>query len=67
MGRGKKEDGHWMQQAFAHNKGALHKSLHVPVGQKISEKKMDKALHSSNGLTRKRAQAAENAKHARGL
>lgn len=67
MGRSKKEDNHWMQKAFAHNKGALHKSLHVAQGDKIPDRKLQKAVHSLNPLTRKRAQAAENAKHSRGL
>lgn len=62
-----KDNKKWMQEAFAHNKGALHKTLHVPSGTKIPEKKMQKALHSTNPLTKKRAQAAENAKRARGI
>ena len=44
-------------------KGALHKELGVPQGKKIPEAKLQKALHSKNSLTRKRAQFAENAKH----
>jgi hypothetical protein len=43
--------------------GALHKTLHVPVDKKIGSDKLEKALGSSNELTRKRAQFAENASH----
>ena len=53
---------HWMQKAFAHNKGALHADLHVPQGQKIPERKLERAEHSRNPTIRKRAQAAENAR-----
>lgn len=44
-------------------KGALHKSLHVPEGKKIPEKKLEKAEHSKNPTTRKRAVLAETLKH----
>jgi hypothetical protein len=40
-------------------KGALHKSLHVPEGEKIPEKKLEKAEHSKNPKLRKRAVLAE--------
>lgn len=45
------------------NPGALHKTLGVPTDKTIPAKKLDKALHSKNALTRKRAVFAENAKH----
>lgn len=44
-------------------KGALHKDLGVPQGDKIPVKKIEKATHSNNETLRKRAQFAENAKH----
>jgi hypothetical protein len=40
-------------------KGALHKELHVPIGEKIPAKKLAKAAHSKNPLERKRANLAE--------
>lgn len=43
-------------------KGALHKSLHVPEGKKIPEKKLEKAEHSKNPTLRKRAVLAETLK-----
>ena len=43
-------------------KGALHKSLGVPQGEKIPEKKLEKAEHSKSPLTRKRANLAETLK-----
>lgn len=44
-------------------KGALHKSLHVPQGEKIPEKKLEKAEHSKNPLMRKRASLAHTLKN----
>ena len=43
-------------------KGALHKTLHVPEGEKIPEKKLMKAEHSKNETTAKRARLAETLK-----
>ena len=51
----------WIQKAIKHP-GALHKALGVPSGQKIPEKKLMKAEHSKNPLTRKRAHLAETLK-----
>lgn len=47
----------WIQKMHM-KKGALHKSLGVPQGEKIPEKKLEKAEHSNNPLTRKRANLA---------
>lgn len=58
MGRAKKQ---WIQDMHM-NKGSLHKTLGVPEGKKIPEKKLEKAEHSSNPLTRKRANLAETLK-----
>ncbi len=41
------------------NKGALHEALGVPEGKKIPERKLEKAEHSKDPLTRKRANLAE--------
>jgi len=54
--------GKWIQGAIEH-KGALHKSLHVPMGEKIPAKKLAKAEHSSNPKLAKRAHLAETLKH----
>ena len=53
----------WIQGAInpAH-KGALRKTLHVKKGEKIPEKKLEKAEHSKNPKTAKRAKLAENLK-----
>jgi len=48
----------WIQGAIK-NKGALHKSLHVPEGKKIPISKLHKAEHSKSPTLRKRAQLAE--------
>jgi hypothetical protein len=56
------DSGHWIQGAVKHP-GALHKMLHVPTGEKIPEKKLDKALHSGNKLLRERAHFADVMKH----
>ena len=55
-GRGKPE--HWIAGATK-NKGALHRELHVPEGQKIPAKKLAKAAHSRNPTERKRADLAK--------
>jgi hypothetical protein len=55
---GGRADAHWIAGAVQ-NKGALHKSLHVPEGEKIPAKKLEKAEHSSNKLVAKRAHLAE--------
>ena len=55
MSRAKKN---FIQGAIKHP-GALHKELHVPQGQKIPTKKLEKATHSKNPLMRKRANLAK--------
>ena len=45
--------------------GALHRALNVPEGQKIPEKKIEKAEHSSNDRLRREAVLAETLKHLR--
>lgn len=59
-----KEKKKWIAGAIKHP-GALHKSLGVPKGKKIPESKLEKAEHSKNPLTRKRANLAETLKHLR--
>jgi hypothetical protein len=54
----------WIQGAIK-KKGALHKTLGVPEGKKIPEKKIKKAEHSKNPTTRKRAVLAETLKKLR--
>ena len=50
----------WIKDAInPSNKGALHRSLHVPKGQKIPLDKLHKAEHSKSPTLRKRAQLAE--------
>lgn len=66
MGRAKKdmvnkEPKKWIAGAVKHP-GALHKALGVPEGKKIPEKKLEKAEHSRNPLTKKRAVLAETLK-----
>jgi hypothetical protein len=50
----------WIQKAInPETKGALHKALGVAQDKKIPESKLQKATHSKNPLTRKRANLAE--------
>ncbi len=49
----------WIAKATSKNKGALHRSLHVPQGEKIPARKLTKALHSQNPKLRRRAQLAK--------
>jgi hypothetical protein len=59
---GKKDGGgNWIKGAIK-KPGALHKSLGVKEGEKIPEKKLEKAEHSKNKLTAKRARLAETLK-----
>lgn len=55
-----------MSEKFIQNmhmkKGALHKALHVPQGEKIPEKKLERAEHSKSPLMRHRAVLAETLK-----
>ena len=51
----------WIQGAIKHP-GALHKQLHVPAGEKIPAKKLEKAAHSDNPLLAKRANLAKTLK-----
>jgi hypothetical protein len=48
----------WIAKATAKHKGALHKELGVKKGEKIPEKKLEKAEHSKNKKEAKRARLA---------
>lgn len=65
--RGYAKGGHvkekWVQRAFSHNKGALHRELGVKKDEAIPAKKLAKAANSDNPKLAKRAQLAETAKH----
>ena len=54
----------WIAEAVK-KPGALRKSLHVKKGEKIPDSKLEKAEHSKNPKTRKRANLAETLKHLR--
>jgi hypothetical protein len=59
----KKSPEKWIQKAInPENKGSLHRALGVPEGQKIPEKKLEKAEHSKNSTLRKKANLAETLK-----
>lgn len=51
----------WIAGAIKHP-GVLHKELHVPEGDKIPAKKLEKAAHSDNPKLAKRARLAETFK-----
>ena len=62
--KSKKADGgkiKWIQGAIKHP-GSLHKALHVPEGEKIPAKKLEKATHSKNPKLAKKAHLAETLK-----
>lgn len=49
----------WIAKAVSpKTKGALRKTLHVKEGETIPQVKLEKAEHSKNPLTRKRAALA---------
>jgi len=55
----KKRPRKWMSRAFGKHPGKLHRRLHVPEGEKIPEKKLEKAEHSSDPSERREAALAE--------
>jgi hypothetical protein len=59
MSRSKKN---WIQDMHM-KQGALHKTLGVPAGKDIPEQKLEKAEHSQNPLTAKRAKLAQTLKN----
>ncbi len=54
----------WIQGAIKHP-GGLHRALNVPDGQKIPERKIEKAEHSDNEHVARMARLAETLKHLR--
>ena len=56
----KKASSFWIQGAIKHP-GSLHKELHVKKGEKIPEKKLDKAI-KKGGKEAKRANLAKTLK-----
>ena len=48
----------WIQKAIKHE-GSLREQLHVPAGEKIPAKKLEKATHSDNPTLVKRANLAK--------
>lgn len=48
----------WIKGAIR-KPGALHRELHVPMGKKIPQSKLTKAIHSKIPLERKRANLAK--------
>ena len=61
MSRAKKN---WIQGANI-KKGALHRQLRIPMGQKIPKLRLKKAERSRNPLLRERAQLADTLGHLR--
>lgn len=60
----------WISKAFdPKNKGLLHKSLHIPMDEKIPVAELQKAAKSKNKKLAKRAQLVLNIDHdiARGV
>lgn len=49
---------HWIQSAIK-KPGALRSSLHIKKGEKIPANKLEKATHSKNPTTVKRANMAK--------
>lgn len=47
----------WIQKAIS-KPGALHRALHVPMGQKIPASKLAKAAKSGSSLMKKRVALA---------
>lgn len=56
---------HWIADAVGSNKGALHRQLGIPEGQKIPAAKLSAAA-SKGGLLGKRARLAQTLSTLRG-
>ena len=56
---------HWIQKAVGKNPGGLHRSLGIPEGEKIPEKRIVKAEHSSDERVRREANLAMTLKSLR--
>lgn len=52
----------FIKKAIKHP-GALHKELHVPIGETIPTGKLEKATHSENPKLAKRANLAKTLRH----
>lgn len=52
----------WIREAVGSNKGALHRRLGVPQGEKIPAGKLAKAARSDDPTTRKEANLAKTLK-----
>ena len=61
LDRKRRKDGGWIDDATK-NKGGLHRSLGIPEGEKIPEKKIKKAEKSDNPKAAKQARLAETLK-----
>ena len=59
--RGGAAPDHWIGPAIKHP-GALHRELGVPEGEKIPERKLEKAAHSDNPKLRRQAALAKTLK-----
>lgn len=49
---------HWIANAVKNGKGALHRHLNVPEGEKIPPEKLSAARHSKNPTIRREAALA---------
>lgn len=49
--------------SFNIRKGALHRALGIPEGEKIGQTRIKAALHSKNPETRREARSAEGLTH----
>lgn len=63
MAKSHEEKGHWMEHVHP-KKGALHKEMGIPEGEKIPAAKLEKAAHVG-GLLGKRARLAEEYRKAK--
>jgi hypothetical protein len=61
LGEGHNKPEKWIGSAI-HHPGALHKELHVPEGEKIPAKKLEKASNSDNPTLARRANLAKTLK-----
>lgn len=58
----KKKDPFWMEKAFAHSHGQLHKQMGISKNKNIPVDRLEAAAHSTSPTLKKRAVLARTAR-----
>jgi hypothetical protein len=58
----KRDDGHWMERAFANAHGQLRRKTRTKTGRNISKRSLNRAAHSRNLKTKRQGVLARTAR-----